>query len=66
MATNGWKTWKSNVTGCIVVVGESDTLEMVMQPLDEGIHLSVVGLQSLAVAALPVAFATLSDSVSDR
>lgn len=32
MATNGWKTWKSNVTGCIVVVGESDTLEMVMQP----------------------------------
>lgn len=32
MATNGWKTWKSNVTGCIGVVGESDTLVKVMHP----------------------------------
>lgn len=32
MATNGWKTWKSNATGCIGVVGESDTLVKVMHP----------------------------------
>ena len=35
MATNGWNTWKWKVAGCTCVVGESDTVAMVMQPSDE-------------------------------
>lgn len=40
MATNGRKAWKSKAMGCICVVGESDTVAMVMQPFDDSVSSS--------------------------
>lgn len=34
-ASSGWKTWKSKAAGCTCVVGDSDTVAMVMQPFDD-------------------------------
>lgn len=49
-----------------MVVGESDTLDMVIHPLDAGAHISVVGLQSWEAASLPLVFVALPEFVSDR
>lgn len=54
MVINGRRTWKSNAKGCIMVVGDKDTLETVMHFLDVGMHfLDVVMRFSVSVLRFP-------------